>query len=99
MLTQSLSAQFSEVLSFDSSSESFLHQSVALRKQLQLEEGPMAPEQSQLLLIQKHFHFWGHYFSHCGLCSTYPTIHLGTPIQLLVSTNMLMLLIPNQPIV
>lgn len=60
MLTQSLSAQFYEVLSFDSdSSESFLHQSVILRKQLQLEEGPMTPEQSQLLLIPKlwHFHF------------------------------------------
>lgn len=46
MLTQSLLAPFSEVLSFDSSSESFLHHSVILRKQLQLEEGPMAPEQS-----------------------------------------------------
>lgn len=46
MLTQSLSAQFSEVLAIDSSSESFLHQSVILRKQLQLEEGLLSSHSS-----------------------------------------------------
>lgn len=75
MLTQSLSAQFPEVLSFDSSSESFWHQSVILRKQLQLEAGPMAPEQSQLLFISNlpHFHFWVQSFFHFGFCSTRPS--------------------------
>lgn len=52
MLTQFSSVLVCEVLSFDSSWWSFLHYSVILRKQLQLEGGPMAPEESLQVLIQ-----------------------------------------------